>query len=446
MSKCTICVSIFLSQLNDKNDTPCFNRILPRVIVNTPEDDKKAKPASKKTNTVTELVGMEVVLAKMAEQNSEAIADRIKDFLKMRKIGKKSKVCGTQEDLEDVFARIGADNVIADPKLLSDATRTRQEVFFYILMELEKLVREDPSMPLLRDNLVEATAGNPGSRCKLPLRHMLLATLDFHASHTYQHRLARDFRVSQPTISRTIKLISDKLDQILPSPEKICQNILEAETQAEAEEFVPGLVLIHDGTMIQVQRPGKSDVRKEHTSRKRGYFMANTVLTTNKFGLFINISPTERGHTHDMEIFKELLFNIGQFIAELPGDKKVREIADSGFQGGQKDNELTTFQTPFKRKKGEDLTPEQKEYNRELNSERIIIEMMFARIKRFRILRDSNDWSLTKLNRTINRVAGLVNLHYLFGFVNPENTHRKGRKPGPKTYRNLNRPDRRERT
>ena len=67
------------------------------MIVNTPEDDKKAKPASKKTNTVTELLGMEVVLAemaKMAEQNSEAIADRIKDFLKMRKIGKKSKVCG----------------------------------------------------------------------------------------------------------------------------------------------------------------------------------------------------------------------------------------------------------------------------------------------------------------------------------------------------------------
>ena len=113
---------------------------------------------------------------------------------------------------------------------------------------------------------------------------------------------------------------------------------------------------------------------------------------------------------------------------------------------GQRDNELTTFQTPFKRKKGEDLTPEQKEYNRELSLKRIIIEMMFARIKRFRILRDSNDWSLTKLNRTINRVAGLVNLHYLFGFVNPENTHRKGRKPGPKTYRNLNRPDRRERT
>ena len=71
-----MCVSIFLSQLNDKNDTPCFNRILPRMIVNTPEDDKKAKPASRKTNTVTELLGMDVVLtemAKMTKQNSEAI-------------------------------------------------------------------------------------------------------------------------------------------------------------------------------------------------------------------------------------------------------------------------------------------------------------------------------------------------------------------------------------
>ena len=66
----------------------------------------------------------------------------------------------------------------------------------------------------------------------------------------------------------------------------------------------------------------------------------------------INIGKTERGHTHDMKIFKELLFNLGGFIAELPRDNTVREIADSGFQGGQKDNELTIFQTPRKRKMG----------------------------------------------------------------------------------------------
>ena len=81
----------------------------------------------------------------------------------------------------------------------------------------------------------------------------------------------------------------------------------------------------------------------------------------------------------------------------------------------------------------------------ELSSEGIIIEMMFVRLKRFRILRDSNAWSLTELNMTINLVTGLVNLHYLLGFVNPENTHRKVRKPGPKTYRNRNRPHLRER-
>ena len=178
----------------------------------------------------------------------------------------------TMEECKNRFARMWADDVIADPELLSKMTRTNQEAFFHILMELEKLVKEDPSMPLLRDDLVEATAGNPGTRCKLSLRHMLLVTLDFHASHAYQHRLAMEFRVSQPTISRTIKLISDKLDQILPTPEKIRQSILEAQTQAEAEEFVPGLVLIHDGTMIQVQRRPASPMSEESTPPERRAF------------------------------------------------------------------------------------------------------------------------------------------------------------------------------
>ena len=170
--------------------------------MNTPEDDKKAKPASRKTNTVTELLGMDVVLtgmAKMTKQNSEAIEDRIKCFLKMRGEEKVSIPDETMEECKDRFARMWADGVIADPELLSKMTRTNQEAFFHILMELEKLVKEDSSMRLLRDDLVEATAGNPGTRCKLSLRHMLLVTLDFHASHTYQHRLAREFRVSQPT-------------------------------------------------------------------------------------------------------------------------------------------------------------------------------------------------------------------------------------------------------
>ena len=47
--------------------------------------------------------------------------------------------------------------------------------------------------------------------------------------------------------------------------------------------------------------------------------------------------------------------------------------------------------------------------------------------------------SSEKLHKAANVLSGFINYHLAMGTASPENTHRKRKKPGPKTYRNSRR-------
>jgi transposase len=83
------------------------------------------------------------------------------------------------------------------------------------------------------------------------------------------------------------------------------------------------------------------------------------------------------GKTHDFKLFKDEFIGIDELILLL---------ADSGYQG------IVAFhqnsKTPIKKRKNKELTPEEKEYNRQLSRLRIVIENMNRRIKRFKIMCD----------------------------------------------------------
>jgi IS5 family transposase len=83
------------------------------------------------------------------------------------------------------------------------------------------------------------------------------------------------------------------------------------------------------------------------------------------------------GSIHDFQLFKDTYRGI---------DPQIQLLADSGYQG------ISAFHAnsriPFKRSRDNPLTPEQKTYNRNLSRERIVIEHINRRIKRFKILSD----------------------------------------------------------
>jgi len=57
-----------------------------------------------------------------------------------------------------------------------------------------------------------------------------------------------------------------------------------------------------------------------------------------------------------------------------------------GYQGIQKIHNNSVI--PFKRRCGEKLTPEQKKFNHQLSSQRIVVENIIGYLKRFRVISD----------------------------------------------------------
>ncbi len=88
--------------------------------------------------------------------------------------------------------------------------------------------------------------------------------------------------------------------------------------------------------------------------------------------------------------------------------QRVTIYADGGYQGIL-DVPGIRMLTPFKKKKGQKLTAEQKEYNKIHSKIRIYVEHAIRKVKRWQIMRDAYRNPL-KMYDTINDiVCGLVN-------------------------------------
>ena len=82
-----------------------------------------------------------------------------------------------------------------------------------------------------------------------------------------------------------------------------------------------------------------------------------------------------RGSEHDFKLYKRSKIRI---------KKEVRCLADKGYQGIKKYHHFS--QTPKKKPRKGKLSVAQRKESKKLAKERIIIENVFAHLKRFRIL------------------------------------------------------------
>ena len=137
------------------------------------------------------------------------------------------------------------------------------------------------------------------------------------------------------------------------------------------------LKLLVDVTEQPIQRPEKKAKRKQTYSGKKKRHTRKTEIIMQDDGKIISISKSHGGRKHDFRIRKE----------ETPLPRKSEKYADSGYQGLQKIASFVTL--PFKKKKGQSLSPEHKRHNRRLASFRAKIEHKFREIKVFRIMSET---------------------------------------------------------
>ena len=104
------------------------------------------------------------------------------------------------------------------------------------------------------------------------------------------------------------------------------------------------------------------------------------------------------GSKHDYRLFKENYAGIAQGILCL---------ADTGYLGINKLH--TNSQIPAKKSKLHPLTPEQKDANRELASQRIFCEHIIGRLKVFRILSERYRNRRKRFGLRFNLIAAIYN-------------------------------------
>ena len=110
-----------------------------------------------------------------------------------------------------------------------------------------------------------------------------------------------------------------------------------------------------------------------------------------------------KGAVHDFELFKRSGIHICEHII-LVGDKGFQGIAEFHL------NSLTPFKKPRKSK----LSAEQKRFNSSLSKDRIAIEHVNRRIKRFKILQQRYRNKQLKHLLRVSLICGIYN--YELGF------------------------------
>jgi membrane-bound lytic murein transglycosylase B len=123
-----------------------------------------------------------------------------------------------------------------------------------------------------------------------------------------------------------------------------------------------------------VQRPKDAEQQKEHYSGKKKRHTRKHVTGSTRKKWIILLSKARAGKVHDKKQLHE-----EDWVSNIP-DQVVIE-GDLGYQGLQ--NEFVNIRLPHKKPRGQELTEEQKQENREFSSLRVKCEHAHGGMKRY---------------------------------------------------------------
>ena len=127
----------------------------------------------------------------------------------------------------------------------------------------------------------------------------------------------------------------------------------------------------------------------------------------NNPGLIIHKLNHKKGNRHDYDIYKK---------NHHTTPKQVVNVFDLGYLGVEKDFPEQISSLPNRKKRNQELSVEQEEYNPGQAKKRIIIEHTICRMKKYRIMSDIFRNRLRKYNVVSDIVSGLVNYRTLSSF------------------------------
>ncbi|MBW1242167.1 MAG: IS5 family transposase [Spiroplasma poulsonii] len=233
-----------------------------------------------------------------------------------------------------------------------------------------------------------------GKTNKLSLENRLLMTLLYWREYQTYFHLGKSFDISEANCYRNIKWIEDILIK-----NSDFQQL--AGKKALINDYFNDKTIIIDATETPIQRPKKGQ-KQSYSGKKKKHTIKTQVIIEQETKKIIATSFS-LGKKHDYALFKE---------SKIPILKNTKLIVDSGYQGIQKNHNNVLI--PTKKTKKNPLNKEQKQYNRLVSKMRIIIENIFAILKKFKIITEKYRNRRKRFGLRFNLIASIYNLQLLY--------------------------------
>jgi hypothetical protein len=212
--------------------------------------------------------------------------------------------------------------------------------------------------------------------CNSPLptiEDKLVFILMYLRKATTQDIFGAVYEMPQPVANKWIHVLHPCLNQALAMVgEKPARHAQDLHLSPEK-----GQLFFHDGTERPIQRPKNQEIQATFYSGKKKRHCVKNNVVVNRQAKIMLLTPTCEGKKHDKKIADETGL-------VLPEESSLCQ--DTGFQGFALTN-VTMIQSK-KKPRGKELTPEEKESNRQISRLRIRVEHAIGGVKRYRIVKD----------------------------------------------------------
>ena len=269
------------------------------------------------------------------------------------------------------------------------------EILFRVLPELERRRAERLGQRPDRKRPYLDTDGRPREVTPLHKTLMTMIYLRHNVSHTVVGAMF-DFSadVSEDAFAEVLPLLRDLFPKEKWEAEK--------RHRGTASKWNPEQVdcLIIDSFETPMSRPSLNDRQQRAYSGKKKQHTIKTQVITDGHGEILDIDAGHRGPKADIRLYEASRLN--EKLPEALRDKPI--LGDKAY-ADQKHPEITT---PKKKPKGGELTPEEKERNREISKQRVRVEHGIRRGTGFRILRDQYRMARGIFPTVASAVVGLI--------------------------------------
>ena len=221
-------------------------------------------------------------------------------------------------------------------------------------------------------------AGRP---FKLSVKDRCIMLLVYYRLYITYNLAGFLFDLDQSNICRDIQKIEGVVRRCLPIPQKLYNMTKRLKTPQQVEKYFPGFLAFIDSTeQQQIPRPADKKRKKEYYSGKKKRHTIKNQLMVNNHGYIIHTTGHRKGRRHDYDIYKN-----NHHVTP----KQVVNVFDLGYLGVEKDfpEQLSALPNRKKRKQ-EELSKEDYEYNKIHSKKRIKIEHTICRLKKYRIFAD----------------------------------------------------------